>query len=147
MEMQQSTRRHHQIIGLYPLVDISGDELARRVKPFGLKAKELQRRIYVGSTTSPQWRWSGGHYWRSESKDSQPQAEPDYMPGHRLKWKSMWVLGSWQDKLCKVMEVQAIAAAREVAGAWCQNIASDARGLSDRGPYAWAFVYVCADFY
>ena len=93
--------------------------------------------FYVGSTSDPTWRWQGGHYHRA------PDGELTYMPGHRLAYNRMYIIGCWPDSQAAAIEVRAITAARICCKASrVANIALDARGLELR-PYAYSFVYVC----
>ena len=65
------------------------------------------------------------------------------MPGHKLKYGSMHVVGCWTDTVCAAMEQAAIVYAKATDGRWwLDNKAEDARGLTIR-PVGNSFLYVC----
>ena len=145
MELEQSCEKFREISIMGQTVDISIATLVARVEDVSATARQTQQRVYVGSTTSPQWRWKGGWYYASSvgPHDDTPSNEQEFMPGHMLKWRSMVVLGAWLDNITPRMETAAIAACKKSARWWCANIADDARGLPYRGPFTFSFVYIC----
>ena len=145
MELEQSCEKFREISIMGSTVDISTATLVARVEDLSTTAKQNQQQVYVGSTTSPQWRWKGGWYYASSvgPHDDTPPNEQEFMPGHMLKWRSMVVLGAWLDAITPKMETTAIAACKKIAREWCANIADDARGLPYRSPFAFSFVYIC----
>lgn len=136
-------------VGLETLVERAA-EVARRESGVG-------GRVYVGSTSDPAWRWAGGWHLvspgdgerqrrRRRRADGDDDEEWwDFMPGHRLKWRRMAVLGSWRDWDTRSFEVAAIEAAKAAARpGTALNKCSDARGLAVR-PWGYSFVYICFD--
>ena len=106
-----------------------------RVNAIGMAMQAVQGKFYVGSTSGPSWRWVGGLTFRGE------EGVPEYMPGHKLTWKFMYVIGCFQDDLAAQVETMAIKAAK-VYKYNNTNIADDARGLAIR-PFAYSYVYAC----
>ena len=98
--MRRAAEKHPEIslFGGFPplsdlLVDLSVAELQRRVGVAVRRAAcEAGGRAYIGSTTCPMWRWEGGPYWDDDSTQK-------HMPGHRLQWGKLLVLGSWSDEV------------------------------------------------
>ena len=144
VEMEQAERLHKQISILQPCFEISQQQVFQRLAVFASEASRQQQHWYIGSTASPQWRWSGGWYWASEADDSQPRDAKVYMPGHRLKYGSLHVVGCWTDSTCAAMEQAAIVYAKATDGRWwLDNKAEDARGLAIRPHVGNSFLYVC----
>ena len=96
---------------------------------------------YVGSTSSARWRWEGGWYWPSEAATGIQSTHQEYMPGHRLSWRNMVVLGAWPDAETARLEPICISVARSIASDRLKNKATDARGLEIRR-WCYSFVYV-----
>ena len=143
LEMEQATRLHKQISIVQPCLEISQELVLQRIAEFAAEASRQQQHWYIGSTASPQWRWTGGWYWASEADLSQPRDAKEYMPGHKLKYGSMHVVGCWTDSICAAMEKAAIVHARDTDGRWwLDNKADDARGLAIRH-FGNSVVYVC----
>ena len=122
------------------LLDVSAGELQRRLRiALRSAARHGEGEAYVGSTSDPSWRWTGGTTLTEEG--------PHDMIGHCKKWQHMQVLGAWPDTRCASMEVAAITEARAIEQdvtlqLAIANKADDARGLRRRG-YHYSFVYVC----
>ena len=122
------------------ILDISKAELEARIRGV---LRRAAGRAYIGSTCNPAWRWRGGLYWPSERHAAAPSTRQSHMPGHRLDWMSMEVLGSWPDAECAAMEETAIRAGQRIGGAGrLINKATDARGLDIRA-HGYSFVYIC----
>ena len=122
------------------LLDVPASELMRRLR-IALRnaARHDEGEAYVGSTSDPKWRWTGGTTLTEEGRH--------HMSGHCKKWQHLQVLGAWPDTRCATMEVAAIAEARAMEQdvqlqLAIANKADDARGLRDRGCH-YSFVYVC----
>ena len=144
VEMEQAERLHKQISIVQPCLDISQRQVFRKLAVFASEASRQQQHWYIGSTASPQWRWNGGWYWASEEDASQPRDAKVYMPGHKLKYGSMHVVGCWADSTCAAMEEAAIVYAKATDGRWwLDNKAEDARGLAIRPHFGNSFLYVC----
>ncbi len=88
-------------------------------------------RYYIGSTTSPSWRWSGG--------ESYTRAKP--MEGHRTIFMMKWIFAARHGPAGGALEkciIQSTAAAHP--DKLNVNIAVDSRGTCRTG---WNFLYVC----
>lgn len=133
------------IIITKPVMNVSSATVEARVRDLAGRARKGGYNMYIGSTTSPQWRWEGGSYYPSAGYYDEPAMQKKYMRGHSLIWERMHVLGSWPDSEAAAMEEVAINIGKR-SGALVDNIANDSRGLPRRGPYNYAFVYVVCDF-
>ena len=140
--MSQAAAAHPQnAIIMEPVMNVRSTTVEERVGDLAGRAREGGFHMYIGSTTSPQWRWEGGEYYPSEEYYDLPGKYKAYMPGHSRIWERMHVLGSWPDSETAAMEEVAIKIGKG-SGALVDNIADDSRGLPRRGPYNYAFVYV-----
>ena len=136
--------QHGSIYFLDPMHEVTAEAVKQRVWNIAsgsLRSSSTQS-FYVGSTSSPSWRWAGGKVWREPSgARSAPCAAPSYMQGHCKNFSLMCVIGAWPDSRTAELEPLAIAAGRHF-GHRCANKADDARGLAVR-PFAYSFLYVC----
>ena len=135
-------------VGTEVLQDISKEVLVERIGVYCALALRMAEtlpdrgegaRVYIGSTSSPKWRWEGGTFWRSEANQSQPNDEPAFMDGHRLSYQRMYVLGAWPDAVCAEMEKVAIATGEAALGILLQK-AQGCQGLRDSS--IWVFLCV-----
>ena len=101
---------------------------ARVCKRLGqLLARESGSHCYVGATVNPVRRWCGD--------------TDTGMIGHEAKYMRMVVFAiSKSGARARRLETSLISTARQLAPASCDNVASDGRGQSQRGPN---FLYVC----
>ena len=135
----EATRAHSEVTVPYvELLDLPEKCCLERLRA-------LMRRIgddedcYVGSTSDPRWRWEGGWYYPS---DDEAGAHQKFMPGHRLKWNKMVILGAWPDAETARLEPIAIKEARLFSDN-VQNKVEDARGLAKRSRWCYSFIYAC----
>ena len=132
------------VAAAHPWLQLPEEALLRRVAEETARATRRGGWAYIGSTSDPGWRWGGGWYLPSE-KDGKHHYRKRYLPGHRLAWKTMLVVGCWRDAVTAEMETKAIEVGRQTAPGRLKNKASDARGLEIRS-WSHSFVYICSGF-
>ena len=86
--------------------------------------------FYIGGTSSPSWRWTGGISDRP----------PKPMEGHRERWGLMRVIAICEGAAAGVLERELILECRARYPELIDTVANDSRGLSKNGLQ---FLYVC----
>ena len=95
--------------------------------------------FYVGATVDPLRRWLGDEGMEQFGLGQGWRGTRGPMPGHISTWRLMKVCGLFEGAVARSREASLIAFGKELWKEGSQNVALDARGVSDSTP---AFIYV-----